>query len=215
MSAGLTKAAFRVRIIGQIHGQQTVNVLHFRSLIADLITPESTNSLLQDLLTAVMECIIDTLLPAVTDDWTFTRAEAQMLFPQASDPIESTAQGQAVGGRAPTNVSFCASLINLRSGLGGRRGRGKMFLPPGGDNDMTNSVLDTDITLLLEAFLLCMFGKFVGPNKTTTFDWCVLSRKDMEGLTGANAYDASRPIVNAAPNTRLAKIGSRKLGSGS
>lgn len=215
MAAGQTKAAFRVKIVGRIHGQTTNNVLHFRAMIADLVTPESNNSLLQQLLTAIMECVIDTLLPAVTTDWTFIRSEAQMLLPQVTDPIESTAQGNLTGARTNSNVSFCASLVNLRSGVGGRRGRGKIFLPPGGDLDMTNSVLSDDLTDLLEAFLLCMFGKFVGPTKTTPFEWGVLSRKDMEGVTGANAFDAIRPIVNAAPNQVAAKIGSRKLGSGS
>lgn len=215
MSAGQTKAAFRVRIVGRMHGSATNNVLHFRALIADQVDPGIINGLLQALAVAVFECVIDTLLPATTQDWTFERVEAVMLQPTQSDPIEETAAAGTTGARANSNVSFCASLINIKSGVGGRRGRGKWFLPPGGDVDMSNSVMSEDLNNLLEQFLLCLFGKFVGQARTTPYQLCVFSRKDFDAQVLKDAFEAMRPVVELSPNQVIAKLGTRKLGVGS
>jgi hypothetical protein len=204
---------FRVRIVGRLHGSQTINVLHFRANTG-VLDPNALREFLLALSAAVFACVLDTLIPAVTSDWTFVKTDAQKINAPISDAIESTAQAGVVGQLGVTSVSFQASLVNLKTGANGRRGRGKLFLPPPGEAQIANSIMDNVTSNLLEAFLQCMFDKFVGGSRTESAEWCVLSRADAGALLG-DISTAMRPIVQATPQTVIARMGSRKVGVGS
>lgn len=203
----------RVRIVGQLHGSETVNVLHFatntQGTDADVIEQQ-----LIALAQAVIACVRQTLLPAVTSDWTLVRVEAQLIYPTVTDAFVETGTPADVGELGPTSVSFAASLVNIRTFGGGRRGRGRVFLPPPGETEVTASAMDEATLLLLTQFLLCIAGKFMGPDHTEDYILGVLSRTDA-GPTNANFDVGFREARALNPVARLARMGSRKVGVGS
>jgi hypothetical protein len=101
--------------------------------------------------------------------------------------------------------SFNAALVNLKTTHPGRTGRGKMFLPGIGASSQDNSQIDATFLAAAVAFLACMVSAYVNsdPLATPFFHWSVRSRKD-------NAY---YPIQTAVPNTVIASMRSRKVGT--
>lgn len=210
--AGPYTGHIEARIVGRLHGQDCINVLHFATHTT--INDGNRNDLLLQLAQALLDCAISTLLPAVTSEYTLTQVEAKFIAPTVSDPIAVTPSGTNVGSRGPTSVSFQSSLLSLRTGGGGRRGRGKMFLAPAGEADITASNLDGPTVALLAAFAACLVGKFVGTSASTAFLLGVLSKTAIK-VSGSSFDNAFREVTTITPNALLAKIGSRKVGKGS
>ena len=205
-------AGAQARIIGSIHGQTTVNVMNFAT--NDSIEDEGAlDTILLALAEAVRDCVIDTLLPAVSQDWTFVQADAKRIYPVTSDPIVATAPGGSVGELGVTSVSFAASLLNIRTGGGGRRGRGRVFLPPAGEAQIANSALDGPTLVLIAAFAACVAVKFMGADPETPWHLGVLSRKNLTGV-GGNFDNSFRPATSLNPVANVAVMGSRKIGHG-
>lgn len=206
-------AGAQARIIGRIHGQQTVNVLHFAT--NTVINDQGTlDQLLLNLAEALRDCVVETLLGAVTSDWQFVQCDAKRISPQTSDPILATGVPENVGELGPTSVSFAASLVSVRTGVGSRRGRGKMFLPPPGEAQMSASTVDGPTLALIALFTACVAAKFMGANKTTDWTLGVLSQKDLKGI-GGTFDNAFRIATSLNPVANAAIMSSRKVGKGS
>jgi hypothetical protein len=211
MAAPWTRGA-RVVIKGRIHGSVTNNVLHFATN-EQVNDGSQLDALLLALAQAVLACIVDQLLPGVSSDWNFEQVTAQTIYPVLSDPVVATPPANTNGAGPPTNVSFAASLVNLRTGIGGRSGRGKIFLPPAGDAQITASKLDQPPIDAIVDFLECVFSKFNPINGTEVWRIGVLSRKKLSGIGGG--FDAAfTQVTQMTPNPIVAKMGSRKLGIG-
>jgi hypothetical protein len=212
MSAPWTAGA-QARIIGEIHGQQTVNVLHFAT--NDQINDQGTlDQLLLQLAEALRDCVVEFLLPAVTSNWRFVQCDAKRIAPNVSDPILATGVPENVGELSATSVSFAAALLNIRTGQGGRSGRGRVFLPPPGEAEIATSAIDGPTLALIAAFASCVATKFMGANKTTSWTLGVFSRKKGTGVGGSfdNGFQIAtslNPVANAAI------MSSRKVGHGS
>ena len=201
------------RIIGELHGQQTVNVMHFGT---DLVANDQgeVNTILLALVEAMRDCVVQFLLPSVTSDWRFVRTEAQMVFPTKTDPILATGTPLQVGELSPTSVSFSAMLVNIRSGFGGRRGRGKIFLPPPGESEIQTSLIDEPTLVLLAAFTACVAAKFMGAAPESEWHLGILSIKDA-GTPQAGFNAGFRLAASLNPSATVAKMGSRKVNHGS
>jgi len=205
-------AGAQARIIGEMHGQQTVNVLHFATN-ENVSDPGSLDTLLLQLATNMLECVIETLLPAVTQDWRAVKVDAKRIFPAVSDPIVATADPGSVGELGVTSVSFASSLVNLRTGGGGRRGRGRVFLPPAGEAQIAQSVIDGPTLVLIAAFCTCVAGKFLGSSPTTDWRLGVLSHKDLTS-TGGTFNNSFRIVSSLNPVADVAVMRSRRKGHG-
>lgn len=205
-------AGAQCRIIGELHGQQTVNVMHFAT--NDQIQDEGAlDTLLLQLAEAMLACVIDTLLPATTQDWKAIKCDAKRIYPQVSDPIVATADAGAVGELGVTSVSFASSLVSVRTGGAGRRGRGRIFLPPPGEAQVSNSSIDPGTLTLITAFLTCVAGKFIGASPTTAWRLGILSRANLAGVGGT--FDNSFRIATSLnPVADLAVMRSRRKGHG-
>ena len=204
-----------VRVIGEIHGQTTNNVMHFATNAN--ISDNDGSTLMLQLLAALVACIETTLLPAVTADWNFTAAVGQyvgtVIPTVTTDPFVQGPAGSGQGQLGATSVSFSASLAHVRSGIGGRRGRGRMFLPPPGEAQVAASVMDDPTLDLVIAYLTCVAGKFLGVGATTDWRFGVYSRKIGQNNFNNfnNAFFEAKQLT--ASNT-LAVIGRRKKGRG-
>lgn len=205
-------AGAQARIIGEIHGQQTVNVMHFAT--NDQIADEGAlDTILLQLATAMLDCVITVLLPAVTSDWRAVRCDAKRIYPVESDPQIATADAGSVGQLSATSVSFASSLVNIRTGGGGGRGRGRVFLPPPGEAQVSNSSIDPGTLTLITAYLTCVAGKFMGASPSTAWRLGILSRKRLTEV-GGNFDNAFRIATSLNPVADLAVMRSRRKGHG-
>jgi len=203
-----------LRILGEIHGSETVNVMHFatNTVINDA---QSQNDLLLALATAMLQCVVDTLLPAVTSDWVLKTIDVKLLSPSISDPIEVVPAVQpAVGTLSAASTSFISTLVNKKTGGGGKSGRGKMFLPPAGEGEIANSAIDGPTMALIAAFIACVVGKFVGAGASEAWRLGVLSTKKLHAAGGT--FDNSfREVTQLVASDNPAIMGSRRKGVGS
>lgn len=202
-----------LRMVGELHGQQCINVWHLGSA-ETFVDFDTWQSALTILAQNMLDCAIELLLPAVTSDYRLIRAEAKMVYPTVTDYFVSSADTSAVGELGPTSVSFASTLVNLRSGRDGKRGRGRKFLPPAGEANITASELDQPTLIAITAFLACLAGKFIGGSPTTPWRLGVLSRSTLGGITG-NYPAAFKELVQMTPSTEVACLRSRKAGKGS
>lgn len=203
----------QARIIGEIQGQQHINVLNFGTDEA-----AADDAALVDLLlllaTALISCAVDNLMDAVTSDFRFVASDAKQLHPVMSDVVEDALGPGLIGQATPVSMSTTATLMSIRTGGGGKRGRGHIFLPPPGEGETTNSSIVGQLPNdALANFLICLRNKFIGPNKTTAFTLGVLSRKHLKDNPGDYA-GAFRPATNLAIDTQLTTLRSRKVGHG-
>jgi len=203
------------RIKGEIHGQETVNVLHFATNSA--LGGGADVALLIALAAAIMQCVETVLLPAVSQDWNVTSVETQYVGTvtggTTTDPTVVGPTGSGVGQLSPTSVSFAAALMQLRSGVAGRRGRGRAFLPPPGESEITASTIGDATLTLFVAFMNCLLGKFVGASATTDWRLGVYSRKGAGGLF--SSFDANfHEVKQLTMANKLAVISRRKTGHG-
>ena len=211
MAAPWTGGA-RVRLLGKLHGQDTVNVLHFAT---NTVINDSTqrDALILQLLTAMLACVTDQLLAAVSSDWKCTGLEGSAVFPALGDPVFLTAPSNALGQRGPCSTSFIASLVHVRTGLGGKTHRGKIFLPPPGEADTNVSIFNSEVMDQLAAFINCIAGKFIGASATEPWRVGVLSRKLLANQVG-NFNEAFTEATSLTANEVAAIMGSRKVGRG-
>lgn len=203
------------RLKGEIHGQQTVNVWHFATNTN--VSDTSDVALLIALAAAIMQCVETVLLPAVTSDWNVTAVETQyigtVIANTTTDPIVQGPAGAGVGQLGPTSVSFAATLMQLRSGVKGKNGRGRSFMPPPGEAQIANSTIDDPTLTLFVAFMNCLLGKFVGSGATTDWRLGVYSRKIGGGIFG-NFDAAFSEVKQLTVANKLAVIARRKSGHG-
>lgn len=205
----------RVVIKGLIHGEEYNNVLHFAT---NTVVNDGTEleTLLRQLADAVQQCVAEVLINAATEDWSYTLTEATAIAPSLGDPITSTNPVVTAGVTGPQGIGFGATLVQVRTGTGGRKGRGRMFLPPGPEAMATAGEWDPALLALVAQFCACMAGKFIGAGATTPWRLGVLSRKDMgTPPSPANFNAAFREATSLVPQKIIAKMGSRQKGKGS
>lgn len=203
----------QLRIVGEIHGTETVNVLHFGNVIEEFDS-ETIAAQLLALANAMLACVVDALLPALTSDWRVKYVDAKLVYPNPTDPQIALAPAESVGEGGPASTSFIASLISVRTGGGGRRGRGRMYLPPVGEPQITASSIDPGTVALLAVFAACVAGKFIGAAATENWRFGVLSRTNLAGNPAA--FNASfREATTLTPDSVAASLRSRKKGVGS
>jgi hypothetical protein len=210
MAAPWTGGA-KLRIIGKIHGQDCINVLHFatNTVIND---PQAVAQLLTALATAMLACAFDNLRAAVTSDWTLTRVEAAQIHPVLGDVVEMAPENATQGQLSAASHSFAATYVRIGTGFGGRRKRGSFYLPPVGETETANSLIAAGSMDQVTAFLKCVAGKFIGAGATEDWRLGVLSRKTLkEGGTFDTAFTEA---IRLTPSNVVAKMGSRKVGKG-
>lgn len=207
-------AVHRLRIRGVNHAGETVNVLHFGQTVAIFDDPNARATFLTQLAEAVRDCVISTLLPALPSDWSFDRVTAQQIEPTASDIIEVGSVGAQVGALAASEPGFVAQLITMKTGEGGRRKRGRIYLPPPPEGGVDQSTINAGQLALIVAFAACLASKFIGGSRTfagaTIGVW---SRTARAG--GATPNDAFTAATSLSVSNAVARMGSRKFGKGS
>ena len=202
----------QVRIIGTLHGQTTINVLNFATNTVILDDPTGIG-LLKALANAVSECVQTQLLRSVTSEWRFSKCDARRIHPTSGDVVDSDAPQDVLGEKSATSCSFIATLVSIGTGGGGRSGHGRMFLPPTGEAEISQSQIDGPTQLLIAAFLACVAGKFIGALATTEWRLGVLSRKKVNGAL-PSFDNRFREAISLNSSPVCAELRSRKVGHG-
>ena len=202
----------RLRIIGKLQGEDCINVMHFGTN-TEVSDAGATDALILALLTAMLQCCTEQLLPAASSDYNLQGLEAIPIHPTKGDPHFLAAPADSNGTKSPVSASFLASLVQVRTGLGGRTHRGRIFLPPAGETEMSSSAYTGPEMLALQQFINCVIGKFAKDVGTTEWRLGVLSRK---GATNADpAFDTHfTEATSLTASTQVAKMSSRKKGHG-
>lgn len=199
-------AIVQVVVKGQLHGQETNNVLHFG---ATGLEPNYAQLLLD-----IIDCIFTALRPALTEEWSLTMCTARQLWPVKLDPIEQIPPQATAGTGLPGGVSFSAYLVRIRTGLGGRTNRGRFYIAGTVENDVNLSRLTDAGLARLVTFVNCMIGKFISAEGSTkAFEIGVLSRKELAAV-GATHQTAFTEAKNLVPVREVASMRSRKIGHG-
>ncbi|MFY7869247.1 MAG: hypothetical protein ACOVQN_07070 [Exiguobacterium sp.] len=197
----------QVTIEGEIDGQKTNNVLHFRA--TDLLLGSETT-----LAQGVLDCVKNSLLPGISVDWKVLRVRARKIYPTAGLEYVVDGGGINAGSAGGSLPSFNAAIISLRTATGGRSGKGRMYIAGLPTNGEDKSKLSALFTSVLASFITCMVSKFITAPLTSGFNWGIVSRKKQ--IAAPN--DPSQwfmPVTQAVINTDVGTMRSRKIGYGS
>lgn len=123
MATQLAPNVAKITLIGDLSGELVINDLHFEKQ-----TPPIDGVALAALTNAVGEWWRDTMVPLLDDRYFYLQVKGVDLT--TAEGFQTTVgysvQGGVSGGGAPNNVAFC---ISFKSGLAGRAGNGRNFLP--------------------------------------------------------------------------------------
>lgn len=202
---------YQVVIRGKVQDQDYRNVIHFGS---DLNANDGNwDPILLQLATAIFACYVEILLPILPTTVVFNEVGVKRIYPALTDELVY-AVGAGAGEDAGQSLpSFCASKVELRTGVGGRRNRGRMFLPPMSETNSNNNFIAQAGMDVLAAFVACVVGKFVGASATTPFRIGVLSRAAIK--TGTAIPAAFQKVKALTASNVTAVMRRRKIGHGS
>lgn len=113
------------RLIGRLHGQETVNVWHYRMTKAYVDGAATLNLLIGQFRGQVWN---GALKPALSDEFTCTGIQAQRVYPTRNVPLLQTVNETGVGG-AQSQPSGVAMVVRRLTDLAGRAYRGRIYLP--------------------------------------------------------------------------------------
>lgn len=197
---------WKITVVGQIHGQETNNVQHYR-----FTSEESTFA---GIAAAIFDCIRTVLLPGLSNEWRVIEIRGKKLFPQATDESVIAALSTDVGGLNTEGLpSYCAALVSIKTGLAGRRNRGRFYLAGVPETGQTGSRLTNGELAIIVAFAACLANKFIVANNDFPYRLGVLSRKNVQG--GASIGNAFRDGTVLTTTNVMATMRRRKIGVGS
>lgn len=207
-------AGIRARVVGKLSGQDCIQVLHFGVAVPWNVDTITVNNRLKELANAIQACIIETLLPAVSNNYHYIRTECKAIYPNESDFVPSDVVVDQVGELGEQGVLVASQLVEVKTGTGGRSGRGRNFWPPSAEVNALAGSWQPGALVLLAAFCACMAGKFMQPNPTTDFALGVYSRT-IDNSLGQDFLSAFTPAISLTPSSIIATMGTRKLNRGS
>jgi hypothetical protein len=203
--------AYQVRLIGEQEGTQTNNVLHF-------ITRSGDTDVETHLIAVMVQCFIDHALPALSNDWKLIEARWKKVSPTLGVEHIYTPTGTLTGGSSQNAFpSYVSALTSIRTLLGGRTHRGRMYLAGIPKDSADNSQINTagSFWTAVVAWLACIATNFIHTGLPGTNEWsmAVYSRKTggSHFPYGGSGFTAVSQLV-ASP--LLATTRSRKLGRG-
>jgi hypothetical protein len=202
----------QVVITGKVDQQDYRNIMHFGTDLTGFDT--QNDALLLALAAAVFECFITVLLPGLSSNISLTGAKAKRIFPVVSDEVIDATNAGVGGLNQPCLPSFNSMMIDVKTGGGGRRNRGRLFLPPPVEVNTTNSLLSSGGLDLVTDFAQCMVGKFLGLDRSTDWQIGVLSRAAIKNDDAAINV-AFKAATSLTPVDEIACQRRRKLRKGS
>lgn len=187
----------RVIIEGMLDQQICQNVWHFRAVAAT--TLEATEN-------EINNGLLSLTANFISNEFQFTRVSVQGLSPVHTDPYE---EGKAFNGQH-TGVSLPvanAIVVALKTGLAGRKNRGRKYFPGVVESEVDNSRVDTDYKLLIQTNMDNLNNRYK-PGGSTNWEWGLVDKLPSNG-----DYDF-RPFNSVICRDVLGTMRSRLPGHG-
>lgn len=205
---------WQVRVVGQIDGQETNNVLHFKCVSGGGDTDVDLH-----LIQVIVQCFVTHLIPVLSSAFTLNKIVWKRVSPTLGLEFTSVVASGGVGlGSAAALPSFCSALLSIHTSQGGRSHRGRMYIPGIPEAATTNSSFDPNHAFWagLLAYAICLVQNFIPGDPPGNNAWAmgVYSRK----IGGANfPYGANgfTQIADVVAVSQIATTRSRKVGRGS
>jgi hypothetical protein len=206
-----TGDGYQVRMRGRIEGQETNNVLHFAAV-------GPVDDVEVRLILVLAACFVQHLVPVSSSKWALQDVVWKQVTPILGVEHITVPPGVLVGaGTVNSLPSFCSAVLSIRTRLGGRSHRGRMYLPgvPEEATDGSTILGASNYWNGFLAFITCVATNFIlgDPPPANSFQWEVYSRK----LGGAKfPYTAAgyTPVASVLPVQQLGTTRSRKIGRG-
>lgn len=202
---------YQVVVVGKIQNQDYRNVMHFGGDVD--ANDQDWTPILLALATAVMQCYVTVLLPGLPTTFQLQGVRAKRIYPALTDEVEYTTGAGPGAGTGEALPSFVAAKVELKTGTGGRRNRGRMYLPGPTEGNSGESILTTAGVTLFTDFMICIATKFIGTSATQPYRLGVLSRAAIKG--GSNIQAAWKEVKSYSVSNLLAVMRRRKIGKGS
>lgn len=212
--ADLITNVARVVIRGELHAQETNNVLHFGSVGA---VPPDIQSSLSALVNNLRVAIRAAFLQSVSSEWKLIQIKAVQIAPALTNEVTLGGEATDVGALTESLPSFNAGLYHLRTNLGGRRRRGRMFTPAVPEAGQTASALTAAQLNLHTAWANRLMADFGPAVADPSYKLALLSRTDTRPApigSGQTIVQATYLIRSIQVATNVAIISSRKKGRG-
>jgi len=187
---------YQVRLKWLLHGQVCYNVLHFRG--------RGVQDLIDNLLTPVINCVVENLLPVLSHDIKLTSADVNSITGSVAQEAEVPNILDNVGTLSTDSLpSTNTAVFAFKTGHPGRTGRGRMAVPGIAEETSAQSQVDGAFIVAAAAFLACMAAAFINsdPLSTPFFHWAVWSRKDSQAYEITST--AVRPIIGTMRSRKV------------
>lgn len=163
-NAAIVRAIVKMRL----HGQLCENILHLRTKNA--LIPDN------EIAATVRDQYWRALNDEISEEVTCETVSVQEIFPTPTDPFELAVAevGAQVGNAIPTSV---AAVVAMKTGLGGRRNRGRKYIPGLLMSNCENSVIDDARFASLQAVMNNINSWFQQGNALSNLVWGVLHRR--------------------------------------
>lgn len=202
-----------VTIMGKINGEDYRNRIHFATTTAEFDTNGIT--LLTALATEVSAAFVSGFLAALSDEFSFQGVRAKRVFPALSDEVEVVSDAGPGGVAANALPSFNSMLVHKKSGKGGRKGRGRMYLPPPLETHTEKGKLLPAGLAVIEQLLDGLRAAFLGDAGSSQWVIGVLNRVYDNSTPPNNTDNNWFPSAQLLADDVVSRQGRRKIGKGS
>lgn len=152
---------YRLKLVGELHGQATETAFHFQTNSTGNVN-NSYRVELQDLMANFVTNIVPKVQLFASQEWIGKTVLGITLIPKAEVFIETRLMNGTGGQSDDSLPSFCAGLLSLRTGFGGRSRIGRLYIPGVAENHSSDSRLEGQYLGVLSGIGAALL-QFYGP----------------------------------------------------
>lgn len=210
----------QLNIFGEIHGQRTQNSFHFRSRETAGEIWDTTLSECQSLLSDFRGVVLPAIQSFANQDWVARSIILITMVPRHEILLETRiSNGNGIQGN-DSLPSFCAGLLSLRTGRGGRSGHGRVYLAGVAEDTSSSSRISGENLTQLANVGVVLYGRYGPLGTNDKFEYGIYSRKIGDTREpGPPPYivhstDGFIPVVEVVPRVEIATMKKRQLHHG-
>lgn len=206
---------FQITMRWTLHGQNCQNNFWFTNKQPQDNSPSALSSFIQQTLIYFESAMMVHIKNLVNTQVAFRALIGTTVIPK-NGPIAEMVLESVTGDQPDESLpSYCAAILSLRTGFGGKSNRGRLYFGGIGENDTADGRLGPDTFTALQAIgnqLLAVFGP-AGSNPFLQF--VIFSRKLGTDEDGDYIPFGIRDVTQCVPRSVLGTQRHRLIGKGS
>lgn len=205
---------YRLVMTMNLHGQICQNGFYFtnRGTIDTTATPLSSHT--NALIASFMLRIYDDIKLLTNNQLQFRAFHSACLLPEHG-PISEEIILSGTGSNEDESLpSYCAAVLSLRSGFGGKSYHGRLYFPGISEGDHTDSKLSAIAYSKLASIGDKLIANYGPTGSDSLFRYIIYSRKLGFDQDNRYTYLGIIPVVQCVPRLELGTQRHRKLGHG-